>query len=72
MIHNIIYKDIELHVEGQYIKGEEAIFYDNNGGHPGYAERFEIDYVYIGQVDIFELLDDSQLSDIEEIILKEY
>lgn len=59
-------RDIDLNVEYYYDPGERMVMYFNDGtGHPGEPPSIEIQAVYAGDVDIYELLTEDLLEYIE-------
>lgn len=59
-------RDINLNVEYHYDPGERMVMYFNDGtGHPGEPPSIEIQAVYAGDVDIYELLTEDLLEYIE-------
>ena len=59
-------RDINLNIEYYYDPGERMVMYFNDGtGHPGEPPSIEIQAVYAGDVDIYELLTEDLLEYIE-------
>ena len=72
MITEITYKGILLEVEGTYTEAEDrVIYYGDLDGHPGSPASFDINAVFVQDVDIFELLGEDGLREIETLILEE-
>ena len=68
----ITYKGILLEVEGTYTEAENrVIYYGDLDGHPGSPASFDINAVFVQDVDIFELLGEDDLREIETLILEE-
>ena len=64
-------RDIDLNVEYYYNPGERMVMYFNDGtGHPGEPPSAEIQAVYAGDVDIYELLEADILDYIEQKIIE--
>lgn len=67
----IIYKGILLEVEGTYTEAEDrVIYYGDLDGHPGSPASFDINAIFIQDVDIYELLSEDNLKEIETLILE--
>ena len=63
-------RDINLNVEYYYNPGERMVMYYSDGtGHPGEPPSVEIQAVYAGEVDIYELLTEDLLEYIEEQLI---
>ena len=62
----IIYKGILLEVEGTYTEGEEQTH-----DYPGYPATFDINAIFVQDVDIYELISEDDLREIETLILEE-
>ena len=60
----VTYEGVELEVDFEYYKGEPQTW-----DYIGSADEVRIEAVYAGGVDIYELLNDIQLKDLEWIIL---
>jgi hypothetical protein len=60
----VTYEGIELEVDFEYYKGEPQTW-----DYIGSADEVRIEAVYAGGWDIYELLNDIQLKNIEQIIL---
>lgn len=68
----IIYKGILLEVEGTYTEAEDrVIYYRDLDGHPGYLASFDVNAIFIQDVDIYELLSEDDLVEIETLVLEE-
>ena len=64
-------RDIDLNVEYYYNPGERMVMYLNDGtGHPGEPPSAEIQAVYAGDVDIYELLEADILDYIEQKLIE--
>ena len=64
-------RDINLNVEYYYDPGERMVMYFNDGtGHPGSPPSVEIQAVYAGDVDIYELLEADILDYIEQKLIE--
>ena len=64
-------RDIDLNVEYYYNPGERMVMYFNDGtGHPGEPPSIEIQAVYAGDVDIYELLEADILDYIEQKLIE--
>ena len=67
----INYRGVSLLIEGTYTKGEESVFYDSDlGGSPGSDSEFDINAVFVGGIDIYELFDWEYLEDLSETCLE--
>ena len=63
-------RDINLNVEYYYDPGERMVMYFSDGtGHPGEPPSIEIQAVYAGEIDIYELLTEDLLEYIEEQLI---
>ena len=63
-------RDINLNVEYYYDPGERMVmYYPDGSGHPGSPPSVEIQAVYAGDVDIYELLAEDLLEYIEEQLI---
>ena len=63
--------DVKLSVEYYYDPGERMVMYYSDGsGHPGEPPSVEIQAVYAGDVDIYELLSADILDYIEQKIIE--
>ena len=63
-------RDINLNVEYYYNPGERMVMHYSDGtGHPGEPPSVEIQAVYAGKVDIYELLTEDLLEYIEEQLI---
>ncbi len=68
MVVDIIFYDIQLEVHGIYTKGEEGTMYHSDlSGTPPTSDSFDIEAIYVGGIDIINLLED-KLEQIEELI----
>lgn len=71
MTKEITYKGILLEVEGTYTEGENRVMYDNDfGGYPGSPATFDINAVFVQDVDIFELISEDDLREIDNLVLE--
>jgi hypothetical protein len=69
----IHYKDIPLMVVGNYTEGQSRVMYYNNlDGQDEEPSEFDISAVYVddGQVSILDLLRDSDLREIELLVIE--
>jgi hypothetical protein len=67
----INYKGIELLIEGTYTPGEEEVrYFSDMLGHPGYPASFDVNAIFVQDVDIYELLSEDNLREIETLILE--
>jgi hypothetical protein len=63
--------DVKLSVEYYYHVGEPMVmYYPDGSGHPGEPPSAEIQAVYAGDVDIYELLSADMLDYIEQKIIE--
>jgi hypothetical protein len=62
----ITYKGILLEVEGTYTKAEEQPH-----DYPGYPASFDVNAIFVQDVDIYELLSEDSLIEIETLVLEE-
>lgn len=60
----IEYKGIKLLVEGTYEEGEEETW-----EHPGAASEFDVNSIFVGDVDIYDLFSAMDLEDIVELVI---
>ena len=68
----ITYKGILLEVKGTYTEAEDrVIYYGDLDGHPGSDSTYDINAVFVQDVDIYELLSEVNLREIEELVLEE-
>lgn len=64
-------RDINLNIEYYYDPGERMVMYFSDGtGHPGEPPSVEIQAVYAGDVDIYELLEADILDYIEQKLIE--
>ena len=64
-------RDINLNIEYYYNPGERMVMYFSDGtGHPGEPPSVEIQAVYAGDVDIYELLEADILDYIEQKLIE--
>jgi hypothetical protein len=64
-------RDINLNVNYYYNPGERMVMYFSDGtGHPGEPPSVEIQAVYAGDVDIYELLEADILDYIEQKLIE--
>ena len=62
--------DVKLSIEYYYDRGEAMVmYYPDGSGHPGSPPSAEIQAVYAGDVDIYELLGTDILDYIEEQLI---
>ena len=67
----ITYKGILLEVEGTYEEAEDrVIYYGDLDGHPGSPASFDINAVFVQDVDIYELLSEDDLMEIDNLVLE--
>ena len=67
----ITYKSILLEIEGTYVEAEDrVIYYGDLDGYPGSPASFDINAVFIQDIDIYELLSEDDLREIETLILE--
>ena len=67
----ITYKGILLEVEGTYTEAENrVIYYGDLDGHPGSPASFDTNAVFVQDVDIYELLSDDDLMEIDNSVLE--
>ena len=71
MKREITYKGILLEVMGTYEEAEDRVmYYGDLDGHPGYPASFDVNAIFVQDVDIFELLSEDNLREIETLILE--
>ena len=65
---------VNMGVNYYYDKGEPMVmYYPDGSGYPGSSPSIEIEGVYVdGETDIYELLSESVIDRIHEIILESY
>ena len=67
----ITYKGILLEIEGTYTEAEDrVIYYGDLDGHPGSPASFDINEIFVQDVDIFELVSEDDLREIETLVLE--
>ena len=67
----ITYKGILLEVEGTYTEAENrVIYYGDLDGHPGSPDSFDINAIFVQDVDIYEIIDSHDLEVLETLILE--
>tara|TARA_B110000503_G_scaffold111138_1_gene166355 strand:+ start:676 stop:888 length:213 start_codon:yes stop_codon:yes gene_type:complete len=64
MIVTINYREVELDIEGVYTEGEEQTY-----DYIGSSDTFEIENVYVGAVNIYNMLEGSQEQELEKICI---
>ena len=68
--NEVVVRDIKLNINYYYDPGERMVMYFSDGtGHPGEPPSIEIQAVYAGEVDIYELLAEDLLEYIEEQLI---
>jgi hypothetical protein len=68
--NEVVVRDIKLNINYYYNPGERMVMYFSDGtGHPGESPSVEIQEVYAGGVDIYELLTEDILEYIEEKLI---
>ena len=68
--NEVVVRDIKLNINYYYNPGERMVMYYADGsGHPGESPSVEIQEVYAGGVDIYELLTEDILEYIEEKLI---
>ena len=68
--NEVVVRDIKLNINYYYNPGERMVMYFSDGtGHPGEPPSVEIQAVYAGEVDIYELLAEDLLEYIEEQLI---
>lgn len=69
---DIEYKGVKLSVEGTYIEGSEGVFYNSDmSGSPYIPDDFDVNAVFAGDVNIYDLFSNEDLKSIEELVLEE-
>lgn len=72
-METITLNGVELQIEGTYIEEEKGIYYDLDlSGSPDIPHDFEVRRVFVGDVNIIDLLSHSQLEEIVELVLDNY
>lgn len=72
MITEITFKSILLEVEGTYTEAEDRVmYYGDLDGHPGSDSTYDINAIFVQDVDIYELLSEDDLMEIETLVLEE-
>lgn len=62
----IEFRTVKLVVEGTFIPGEPEIrYFSDMSGQQGYPDTFDVNAVYVGDVDIYELFSNADISEIE-------
>ena len=68
--NEVVVRDIKLNINYYYNPGERMVMYYSDGtGNPGESPSVEIQKVYAGDVDIYELLTENILEYIEEQLI---
>lgn len=68
--NEVVVRDIKLNINYYYNPGERMVMYFSDGtGHPGESPSVEIQEVYAGDVDIYELLTEDISEYIEEQLI---
>jgi hypothetical protein len=68
---SIEYRGVSLMVGGTYEPEEPMVmYYADMSGYPGSASDFEIDTVFVGDIEISDILIDDQLLDIRNLVLE--
>lgn len=68
----VTYRGIKLLVEGTYTPGEKGYMYDGNlDGLPDSGAEFNIDAVFVKDLDIYNLFSVMDLEEIVELVLEE-
>lgn len=71
--HTITYRGFDLEIVGYYQPEEPMVMYYKDGsGYPGCSAEFEVNEVLLNGIDIFELLNEEQITEIETLILNYY
>ena len=66
-------RDVSLMVSYYHHAGEPAtMYYKDGSGHPGEPPSIEIQAVYAGEIDIYELLDADMLDYIEQKLIEKH
>jgi hypothetical protein len=67
----ITYRGVKLVVEGTYVPEEPMVmYYADMSGMPGSNSYFEVDAVFVGGVDISELLSFDDIDEIAMLVLE--
>ena len=67
----ITYNGILLEVEGTYTEAEDrVIYYGDLDGHPGSPASFDINAIFVQDVDIYEIIDSHDLEVLETLVLE--
>lgn len=65
--------DIEFDIEYNYIPEEPMVMYYADGsGHPGSSAEVEIRKIFIGSTEVYDILQDYVINDIEQFILENH
>jgi len=59
------YRGVILAIEGEYYEGEERSF-----DYPGSGHEFEIYHIFVGDVDIYDILETSQIYELEKLCIE--
>ena len=69
--NHLTVRDVPLTVSYYHHAGEPMVMYYKDGlGHPGEPPSIEIQAVYAGEIDIYELLDADMLDYIEQKLIE--
>ena len=69
--NHLTVRDVPLTVSYYHYAGEPMVMYYKDGsGHPGEPPSIEIQAVYAGEIDIYELLDADMLDYIEQKLIE--
>jgi len=68
----IIYNGVKLLVEGTYTPAEEQVmYYPDGSGFPGASPEIDINAIFVGDVDIYDLLSFDVIDKIGELVIEE-
>ena len=59
------YRGVILEIEGEYYQGEERSF-----DYPGSGHEFEIYHIFAGGLDIYDILETSQIYELERLCIE--
>ena len=62
----VIYKGVEIELDGFYTQGEERTYY-----YPGSGSTYEIEMAYINGVEVIELFNFDQITDLENLAIEQ-
>ena len=69
----INYDGINLHIKYSFKEGDDQVaYYPDGSGYPGSADEIEIDEIYVGNTNIYEIMDHGVIIGLEEELYKNH